>query len=154
MRRYRAFVHHIGRVLRLPPRDLLILAHVVMVLGVVELLVRWVSLPRLSRVLGVTIDLRPGRVGLEQLRPEELPERARRQLGWTWRVTDFWPFSQGPCLRRALVGGHLIRDLHPAVRLGVAGFGETFLAHAWLEVDGRPLEDIGEFKVFTRNDAG
>ena len=51
---------------------------------------------------------------------------------------------------RALVGGHLLRQLHPAVRLGVAATGDELLAHAWLEIDGRPLEAVEHFARFER----
>ncbi len=136
--------------MRLPPRDLFTTLHAVAVLVVVELLIRWVPLPRLSRMLGVGVNLQPGRADAERMRVDELPARARRQLGYTWKVADAWPFSRGPCLRRALVGGHLIRDLHPAVRLGVAGVGDTLMAHAWLEIDDRPLETVTDYRLFQR----
>jgi hypothetical protein len=136
--------------MRLPPRELLTTVHAVAVLIVVELLIRWVPLPRLSRMLGVEVNLQPARSEAEQLPVGELPARARRQLRCTRRVADAWPFSRGPCLRRALVGGHLIRHLHPAVRLGVTGAGDTLLAHAWLEIDGRPLEAVAQFNAFQR----
>ena len=37
--------------------------------------------------------------------PAALPRR---------RVADVWPFSEGPCLRRSLVAGHLLRDVDAA----------------------------------------
>jgi hypothetical protein len=146
----RRLARRVGRAMRLPPRELLTTFHAVGVLIVVELLIRWVPLPRLSRMLGVGVNLQPARSDTEQLPVGELPARVRRQLRCTRRVADAWPFSRGPCLRRALVGGHLIRGLHPAVRLGVAGSGDTLLAHAWLEIDGRPLEAVAQFNVFQR----
>ena len=54
----------------------------------------------------------------ERIRIRDLPPRAARQMRCTRRVADAWPFSQGPCLRRALVAGHLLRDLDPPLRLG------------------------------------
>lgn len=138
------------RALRLPPREILTTLRVLMVLVVVELLIRWVPLPRLSRMLGVRVQLQAALPGIEQLPLDELPPQARRQLRCTWKVADVWPFSRGPCLRRALVGGHLLRDLDPAVRLGVAGSGDTLLAHAWLEIDDRPLESVIAFNPFQR----
>ena len=138
------------RALRLPPRELLTTLHATAVLAVVELLIRWVPLPRLSRLLGVKVNLQPARSDAAQLPVDELPTPSRRRLRCTRRVADAWPFSRGPCLRRALVGGHLIRHLRPAVRLGVAGAGDTLLAHAWLEIDGRPLEPVTQFNAFQR----
>jgi hypothetical protein len=147
---FRRLARRAWRALRLPPRELLTTLHALGILIVVELLIRWISLPRLSRTLGVEVNLQPARSDAEQLLVGELPERARRQLRSTRRVADAWPFSRGPCLRRALVGGHLIRRLHPSVRLGVAGEGDTLLAHAWLEIDGRPLEAVAQFNAFQR----
>jgi hypothetical protein len=142
------FVRRIRRVRELPPKEILTTLRVAVVIVVVEVLVRVVPLPRLSRLLGVEVDLGP-RIGSgEQLPLRELPERARRQLRCTRRVADVWPFSQGPCLRRALVGGHLLRRLHPAIRLGLTGSGDELLAHAWLEIDGRPLETVDHFVRF------
>ena len=145
----RRLVRKAGRALRLPPCELLTTLHAVAILVVVELVIRWVELPRLSRLLG-----RRGQPPAGTLpRPsscasKSYPARPRRQLRCTWRVADAWPFSRGPCLRRALVGGHLVRDLHPTIRLGVAGVGDTLVAHAWLEIDGRPLESVSQFSLF------
>ena len=135
------------RVLRLMPQEILTTLRAVTVFIVVEILIRSVPLPRLGSMLGCRLDLAPARLGAEQLTPAELPPRAGRQLRCTRRVADIWPFSQGPCLRRALVGGHLLRDLGPAVRLGVVGSGDTLSAHAWLEIDGRPLENITRYTL-------
>jgi Transglutaminase-like superfamily len=151
----RARLLHLARVLprtlRLPPRELLTTLRALSVIVVVELLIRWVPLPRLSRVLGVRINLEPAPAESERLPATELPPRARRQLRCTRRVADAWPFSQGPCLRRALVGGHLLRDLGPSVRLGVGRAGDSLHAHAWLELDDRPLEHVGDFSLFHRS---
>jgi hypothetical protein len=126
--------------------------HVVVVLALVELMIRSVTLPRLSRMLGVRLDLEPGPHDVEPLPLTTLAPSRRRQLRCTSRVADAWPFSRGPCLRRALVGGHLVRDLHPTVRLGVAGAGDAVVAHAWLEIDGHPLEDVSAYTAFRRSE--
>jgi hypothetical protein len=78
----------------------------------------------------------------------DLPPRVARQVRCTRRVADAWPFSRGPCLRRALVTGNLLRRLDPALRLGLAGSGDAVFAHAWLELDDRPLEDVAAFRLF------
>jgi hypothetical protein len=46
------------------------------------------------------------------------------------------------------VAGHLLRRYDTAVRLGVTGAGEDIGAHAWLEIDGRPLESIDAYQPF------
>ena len=141
------------RGLRLPPRELVTMVHAVVVLGVVEMLIRWVPLPRLARVLGIRVNLAPARTDAQQLPLEQLPPRARRELRCTRRVADVWPLSKGPCLRRSLVAGYLLRRHHPAVRLGVAGTGAELVAHAWLEIDDRPLESVAGLSVFQRTSA-
>ena len=70
-----------------------------------KLLIRFVSLPRLSRLMGVELNLARSAAHAEPITPRELSPRARRQLRCTRRVTDVWPLSRGPCLRRSLVAG-------------------------------------------------
>lgn len=142
------FLRRARRALRLPPCEVLTVVRALYVIILVELSIRWVRLQRLGRWLGVRVDLHPTTTSGELLPLEELPPTAQRQLRCTWKVADAWPFGQGPCLRRALVGGHLVRRLDPAVRLGVIGGGDTLLAHAWLEIDGRPLERVDDYARF------
>jgi hypothetical protein len=104
-------------------------AHAVGLLIVVELLIRWVPLPRLAASLGVRVNLGPARPGAERLPVELLSARARRELRCTRRVADVWPLSKGPYVRRSL-------------------------AHAWLEIDDRPLENVDGFGVFQHASAG
>jgi Transglutaminase-like superfamily len=138
----------VTRLLRRKPRELATIVHVLAVLAFVEASIRWVPLPRLSRVLGAPVTLAPTRGDAAQYDLALLPLPARRRLWITGKVADVWPLSRGPCLRRALVGGHLIREWHPAVRLGVGGVGDTLHAHAWIEIDDRPLERIEGFSRF------
>jgi hypothetical protein len=123
--------------------------HVVSVLAIVELLIRWLPLPRLSRMLGVRLNLDRPDVRTVRMRLGELPPRARRQVRCTRRVADVWPFSRGPCLRRSLVAGHLLRRHAPSLRLGMARSGDELVAHAWLEIDDRPLEDVADYQPFS-----
>jgi len=126
----------------------------VVVLAVVEVLIRFVPLPDLTRLLGVRLSLDPASDEPQQFAAGELPEPVRRQLRCTGRVADHWRLSKGPCLRRALVAGHLLRDLEPAVCLGVGGDSNSLLAHAWLEIDGRPLEPVAHLNRFERPATG
>ncbi len=144
----RAFLARIPRLRRVPPREIPTTLRVAVLIVIVEVLVRTVPLPRLSRLLGVPLDLRPHVGSVEPLPLASLPDRARRRLRCTRRVADVWPFSHGPCLRRALIGGHLVRELQPSVRLGITATGDELLAHAWLEIGGRPLESVEHFQRF------
>jgi hypothetical protein len=133
---------------RIRPRDLLTIAHVAVVLAVVESLIRYVALPRLCELLGFRLALTPASGDAVPLPATELPARAQRQLRYTNLVTESWPLSRGPCLRRSLVAGRLLRRLDPALRVGVVGTGESLIGHAWLEVHERPLEDVTTYAIF------
>jgi hypothetical protein len=134
--------------LRLPVPELLATLHAALVILLVEVMVRRVPLPRLCRLLRVRLNLAPPPRDVARLRVRDLPPRAARQVRCTRRVADAWPFSRGPCLRRALVTGNLLRKLDPALRLGFAGSGDEMFAHAWLEIHDRPLEDVAAFSLF------
>ena len=135
------------RAARLPMRELLLVLYAALVLLVVELLIRWVPLPRLSRLLGVRLDLSPSPIAWAEPVALDLPHSAQLRLRYTTRVVDRWPFCKGPCLRRSLVTAHLLRAYDPAIRLGTAGTGDTVRAHAWVEIGDRPLEDVAGYAV-------
>jgi hypothetical protein len=135
-------------------RELATTLHVVVTLAFVELVIRFVPLPVLARALGVRINLGPSNEKVEPIRANELSTKVRRQLRCTRRMTELWPLSRGPCLRRSLVGGHLLRDERPTIRLGTAGTGDSFVVHAWLEIGGRPLEQVAGFRAFEQRPAG
>ena len=64
------------------------------------------------------LNLAPAPAHVEQLRTTELSRRLGDRCAARCRVADVWPFSKGPCLRRSLVAGHLLRAYDPALRLG------------------------------------
>lgn len=128
--------------------ELLTTVHAACVLAVVEATIRWVPLPRLSRMLGCPLELSPPTRRPAITSSRDLGRRARRELRCTQRVADTWPLSSGPCLRRALVGGCLLRRLGTRIRLGTYLDGVAPVAHAWLEIDGRPLEDVSNYRRF------
>ena len=138
------------RVLLLLTLEIATTLRAVPTLVVVEVMVRTMPLSRTSRLLGCAVSLEPARSDAERLRPWHLSRAGRRRLRCAGRVADAWPFSRGPCLRRALVGGHLVRELDPVVRLGTARRDGELMAHAWLEIQGRPLEDVEHFAMFHR----
>jgi hypothetical protein len=151
--------------------------HALTVLLYVEATIRWTRLPRLSRTLGIALQPQASTSGdrrlsvagptgplvavMEQAREADLPEpvaeadlpepvaRASRSVGRWMRI---WPLGAGPCLRESLVFGHLIRDRSPVLRLGVARHGYRMRAHAWIEVDGRPVNDPKGFVAFDASD--
>lgn len=66
----------------------------------------------------------------------------------TARVRRYSPLP-GNCLSRSLVLWWQLRrrGLSPALRLGVSLDGGTFAAHAWVELDGRVLNDTADVSV-------
>lgn len=109
---------------------------------IVEIGLRTMTLPRLAKLLGVPLRLDDG----DAVMPEPGVLRARpwvrRRLRATRRVMRHWPFGD-TCLRRALVSGHRLRRLHPALRVGVAKIDGRIQAHAWLELNGVSLDPAG-----------
>lgn len=126
-----------------PMREWPSLVSAVVIAVVVEAGLRVLRLPRLSAWLGAPL-------GLEQeaaLMPSDgrtarLTVTERRRLRAAWRVLRHWPFGD-TCLRRALVGGHVLRRRKPVLRVGVAKIEGRIQAHAWLEIDGVSLDPAG-----------
>lgn len=120
------------------------LAEMTAFLLLVELGLRALPLVRLSRLLGVDLRTRPPAAvppsaKLELTRPEIRRLRALDTLVRRRR------FAAGPCLRRALVGGRVLRRRHPQLVLGVATRATGLEAHAWIEVCGAALGRSEEF---------
>ena len=152
------------RFVRLPADERRTTVYALAVLLVVEATIRWTRLPRLARALGVAFDAQGSRSSGSSMRGIEfvsapmttreaaseadLPApviRARRSVD---RLMRIWPFGAGPCLRESLVLGHLIRARDPVLRLGVARHGYRVRAHAWIELDGQPVNDPKGFVAF------
>jgi hypothetical protein len=114
----------------------------------VEVLIRPVSLTRLIGLLGCKLSLDPPLPETALAPPTVLSTAAKRQMRCTRRVARHWPFAQGPCLRSALVGAHLLRRLDPTIRIGTVGTDAALSAHAWIEVRHRPLEQTERFQPF------
>lgn len=144
----------LGSTLRLPPRSIATTLRVAVLMGVAEVMVRRRPLPKVTASLGVRLDLRPSGRPDDPFDIATLPGAAQRQIECTNRVADAWPFSDGPCLRRTLVAGRLLRRHDPSIRVGLRGGTSGMVAHAWLEIDGRPLEDVSDVGAFELGNAG
>jgi hypothetical protein len=111
---------------------------------VVEVGLRFGSLPRLTGLLGIGLA-HDGESGQEpdSLHPPDLPVAWIRQRALAVnRVFRHWPFD-GTCFRRALVLGHRIRRLGPTLLIGVRKDDSVALAaHAWLVVCGVSLDPL------------
>lgn len=126
---------------RLGPGDLLRLAEVTALVGLVEIGVRCVPIDRLAGWLGVTLR-RTGADGPEGngVLAADFSDAELRRARLAHKVLAHWPLAPGPCLRESLVIGHALRRHRPVLRLGVARAGDAVVAHAWLEVGGVSLE--------------
>jgi hypothetical protein len=122
------------------------------VLILVEVGLRVLPLRIVARIAGVRL-LEEGSGTGASLGSVELPWWAGERVAAAHRVVARWP-HEGPCLRRGLVAGALLRRFDPVLRLGVARSGSGRLAaHAWIEVGGAtfdatttgyaPLEPVG-----------
>jgi hypothetical protein len=175
-RRYADALRRCGRSARLLPTGLRRLARLTAaerltllrgatVLLFVEATIRWMRLPRLTRALGVRFEPRAesGHGGSAGGVPSpdassptprgpaaeaDLPVAVVRARQSVDRLMRVWPLGAGPCLRESLVLGHLIRADAPVLRLGVARHGDRLRAHAWVEIDGQPVNDPKGFIAF------
>jgi hypothetical protein len=104
----------------------------------IELGLRRHDLPALCRVLGIGCDLRSATPPATDR--AVLPRNTRTPVLACSYAVARWP-AGATCLRRCLVLGQRLRALRPVLRIGVRRdqAGE-FVAHSWLEVDGRTLD--------------
>jgi hypothetical protein len=125
-------------------RSLVLHLRLGLLLVAVELGIRFMPLPRLCRLLGVTLDL-TAPVGPPQLEP--LPWWCRPRLAAIERLLRHWPWD-ATCLRRSLLQADALRSLRPVMRLGIRAGSKPIVAHAWLEVDGHSLErDVSDLLI-------
>lgn len=59
------------------------------------------------------------------------------------RASGHLPFYRPSCLPRSLATRYLLRcsGIQAELRLGVHGRDDEFMAHAWVEVEGMPVND-------------
>lgn len=106
------------------------LAEVAGVAALIEIAVRTVPLDRLAPVLGIQLRPVPGGPEVDALDP--LSERERLHLEASRRLFAVF-HARGPCLRRSLVEGFLLRRRRPVLRIGVRREGDAVAAHAWID---------------------
>lgn len=138
----------LGSFLRLSLSEQLTTVRVIATALFVEAAIRTWSLPRVAHSLGVALN---GSRDEEPLFPPDLAwwgATQQRQLRCVRRVMQRWRLASGPCLRESLVIGHLLRRQRPLLRLGVARRGDTYVAHAWLEVAGMRIGEQDAFLPF------
>ena len=107
-------------------------------LMLVELSLRRHDLPTVCRRLHIGADLNSAAPAATE--PALLPRNTRIPILAACLVVRHWPAGD-TCLRRCLLIGYRLRALGPILRIGVRrdASGE-FMAHSWLEIDGRTLD--------------
>jgi hypothetical protein len=123
--------------LRLRPADRAAVLRLLPVALRVEAGLRFGTVPRLAKRLGISMD---ERVGTPAWGGVPLSPAERRGVDAARRIVRRWPV-EARCLRRSLLVGHVLRGRRPALRLGVAKHDGRVHAHAWIEVDGLIPED-------------
>jgi hypothetical protein len=114
----------------------------------VEVSVRLVPLPTLASWMGATLattEPSPGSPAPLVAREPRLGGSELRRLRLVDALARRWPFGRGPCLRQALVAGHVLRRHGPVLRLGAALSESDVVGHAWLEVGSFELGRSDDF---------
>jgi hypothetical protein len=106
----------------------------------VEAGLKLIPLPRLANLMGVPLGLNQLHEQVDNI-DDQLPlnKIERELLDSAWRILRHRPFK-GTCLRRALIGGHVLRRHKPKLRIGVAKSAGQVKAHAWVELKGISLD--------------
>ncbi len=128
--RLRALRARLARFAALPRAQQRALVEVAGTAAWIEVAVRTVPLDRLAPALG--IRLRPTNDGPEGDALDPLSERERLRLEASRRFFGVF-HARGPCLRRSLVEGFLLRRRRPVLRIGVRREGDSVAAHAWID---------------------
>jgi hypothetical protein len=110
---------------------------------IVEIGLRVTTLPTLARVVSVPLVMddttSASLSGGEAMDLCNLPRVSIERAQAARAVVRRWPFGDS-CLRRALVIGHVLRLHQPRLEVGVRRERGIVSAHAWLIIDGRPLD--------------
>jgi hypothetical protein len=121
----------VARLLRLSAAEGLELAESVVLAGVCETALRWLSFGRVARVIG-GLSYEPRR-GERRRVPAEAFARLERVAGIPYRRS-----GGGTCLRESLVFFLMLkrRRVAATLRIGVRNDRHGFAAHAWVTRDG------------------
>jgi transglutaminase superfamily protein len=129
----------LSTLLGLGPRRWLGVVQLASLALLVEAGLRIASLPRLAHLMKVQLALHGSGAPSGNLDQLPITQGEAELLDTAWRILRHRPFN-GTCLRRALVGGYVLRRHDPWLRIGVAKSSEGVSAHAWVEVAGVSLD--------------
>ena len=123
--------------LELSPEDRVLFLKLWSLLPLVAALLRLLGYPRTLRLLSRWSSAAPPRVDL----PQDSMAYALR-LGRLARMAGRYVPTNGSCLRQSLLVWWLLRRKGVPAELRIGGrTQEGFTAHAWVEVDGQPVND-------------
>lgn len=105
----------------------------------VEMSIRRKPLGELCRTSGIELQEQAGPRGPSPTQLRLSPQDVLTLLT-VRRIYKRWPFGRGSCLRECLVDGRLLRYRNPTLCIGVRRVPSGFDMHAWLDLDGAPLD--------------
>jgi hypothetical protein len=132
--------NRISQFIRLPLRDKLMMARAFWLLLIVHQGLRRLSFKRIRR-WARSATYPPGKTG-----PSRVSDEAIDHIAWCVSTVAAHHPLEMQCLERALALQRLLqgRGIPAEFRIGVEKEGDALHAHAWLEVDGRPVYEPAE----------
>ena len=122
-------MHRLNAFLRLPAPDRALVVRAVAWLTLVRLALWTRPFARVQQLVAIASD-----------QPSRAPAVAPGRLAWAVEA-GARAVPKASCLTQALAAQIMLQrsGAHPELRIGVATDAGDFEAHAWLELDGRPL---------------
>ena len=147
LRRLRSLPGLARKALRLPPRDLLATVWAGVLIAAAEVAVRVAPIGKSAGLFGVSLV---SEIGEGSALPTLSASEARGVRAVRRLLPRIYGSERG-CLRRSLALGHVLRAHDPVMRIGVARREGDFSAHAWIELNGVPIEDPGDHLAFDQS---
>lgn len=115
-----------------------------------EVALRVLPLASAARIFRVTLVVGAPTAGCQPVAsPPVFNDRERRAARLIFVVSPRLYGSRRGCLRRSLVLGCVLRRHAPQLQIGVRRENDRTLAHAWIEIAGRPIEARSDHLAFS-----
>jgi hypothetical protein len=110
----------------------------------------WLGLAAFDLVLVAGFARAHERVRAYAVKPRRRNTFCSEQIVWAVDEACVWYVKRAPCLQRSAVAACLLRRHGVAAELVIGYRALPFESHAWVEVDGRVVNDRPQYqKVFT-----